>query len=97
MSFGCHEIPDARNPDAGFKEGYPQIAVSLEGVVTIRHAPDEATFSWYLINSDDINKNIIHREKNRITFIPTTGEPVTYKITGYNMDNKRFTGERIYE
>lgn len=97
MSFGGYEVPQNERPEAGFKEGYPQIKVSVDGVVTIAHAPDLATFSWYLLTSDDLDSNVIKREADTIAFFPTGEEPVRYKIIGYNCDTKRFQGQRIYE
>lgn len=95
MSFGGYEVPQNERPEAGFKEGYPQIKVSVDGVVTIAHAPEVATFSWYLIESDDINPNVIQREGNRISLIPTVGDPIIYEICSYDTDRKRFTGRRV--
>ena len=74
---------------------FPVLKVGHEGGFWIEAAPDTAYFPLTWLTSHDRAKGHITVKANVVVFSPTEGNPVLYKITGYDYDSRRFVGERI--
>jgi len=96
MSFGAHEVRERDTP-VEVPSNWPAFTVALDGSLSVKSAPDDAEFSLYFLTTDQFDDRNIERKGNTVTFNVTNGDPIVYKITGYDFDVKRFTGTRVYE
>ena len=76
---------------------FPKLILGLAGGMSVAEAPDEAEFPLAWLLGLERSKGYIEAKANIVTFLPTDEDAIRYRITGYNVDTKRFTGVRVNE
>lgn len=74
---------------------FPECKVGLDGSFSVVSAPDRASFPLAWLISPDRAVGKIKTEKDIVSFLPTDGETVRYRIVSFDTQSHRFVGERI--
>ena len=78
-------------------ESWVKMNLGLDGTMEILDAPDEITIplAWLTGNTAKRAQQYVTLEKDMLTFLPTVGAGVSYKVTGINLQDKRFIGVKV--
>ena len=78
-------------------ESWVKMRLAEDGTMTILEAPEHITIplAWLTGGTPKRAEPYVTVDKDVISFHPTLGAPIQYKVNGINLTDKRFVGEKV--